>query len=35
MTSNLPQLIKESISKEQALEIKNQFEEIGAQIKIS
>lgn len=35
MTSNLPQIIKESISKEQANEIKNQFEEIGAQVKIS
>ena len=35
MTSNLPQIIKESVSKEQANEIKAQFEEIGAQVKIN
>ncbi len=35
MTSNLPQIIKESVSKEQANEIKTQFEEIGAQVKIN
>ena len=35
LTSNLPQTLKESVSKEQAEEIKSQFEEIGAQIKIA
>ena len=35
MTSNLPHIIKESVSKEQANEIKAQFEEIGAQVKIN
>nr|YP_009532756.1 ribosomal protein L12 [Pedobesia claviformis]AYC65311.1 ribosomal protein L12 [Pedobesia claviformis] len=34
MTSNLPTILKESISKEQAEKIKLQFEEIGAKIKI-
>nr|YP_009519304.1 ribosomal protein L12 [Codium arabicum]AYC65233.1 ribosomal protein L12 [Codium arabicum] len=33
-TSNLPQTLKESISHEQALEIKTQFEEMGAKINI-
>ena len=34
MTSNLPQTIKEAISNEQSNEIKTQFEELGAKIKI-
>nr|YP_009472730.1 ribosomal protein L12 [Codium arenicola]ARO74381.1 ribosomal protein L12 [Codium arenicola] len=34
LTSNLPQTLKESLSQNEALEIKNQFEEMGAQIKI-
>nr|YP_009326908.1 50S ribosomal protein L12 [Codium simulans]ANJ70824.1 50S ribosomal protein L12 [Codium simulans] len=34
LTSNLPQTLKESLSQNEAKDIKNQFEEMGAQIKI-
>ena len=34
LTTNLPQTLKEAVSREQAEEIKTQFEEIGAKIKI-
>lgn len=34
LTTKLPQPLKEAISKEQADDIKNQFEEAGAKVKI-